>query len=345
MSTQFKVLAEERVLPGLRKLPNINLSSQAVAFITTVGLQESGLTARKNAQGDKLGYWQFTTKMVEKVLSGSTKDRAADLCQKTIGSTAVNLVWFSLEIRDELACQLARILLLKDPAPLPLPTVNNGIVAWDYYVRNWGAENLDSRRKNFIFIWEQVVKFVNELVNTPAPTTQTQKPVEVPKVSSELSISLTSANSGNIGVSINAQRRGLDVLHPSTKKKVVKLLELCQKNNLAVLVLDTVRTFEEQAELLKKVPVVTKAGPGQSPHNWGCAIDFCQNIKGKEYEDSFFPKVGKLAKEAGLFWGGDFKSFKDMPHIEDPEFILNNSTSDLVKRFGTFEKFKATWPK
>jgi len=341
--------AETFVIPGLKKLPNVSLTPQSVAMLMAIGLHESNLINRYSQpidklmhKGDSRGLWQFTKNMVDKVLSGTTKERALDLCRIYVGSLSTDAIWANLEWQDELACQFARLLLLRDPAALPAAIANNGVAAWDCYLRNWGGANTETRRKNFISIWEQVVTVANDLV----PSQSKPAAPEVIKVDTtpSISISLTSNNTGNIGVSITATRRGLDVLHPSTKKKVEKLFELCQKEGLPVLIIDTLRTFEEQKALLNQNPPVTKCGPGQSPHNWGCAVDFCQNIKGKEYSDtSFFRKVGDLAKKVGLSWGGDFKSFVDPPHLEDPDFIINNKTDDLVKKFGTFEKFKATW--
>ena len=40
-------------------------------------------------------------------------------------------------------------------------------------------------------------------------------------------------------------------------------------------------------------------------------------MKGHEYDDlSFFDRCGQIAKQVGFSWGGDWKSFKDRPHIQ-----------------------------
>ncbi len=152
--------------------------------------------------------------------------------------------------------------------------------------------------------------------------------------------------------------RGVDKLHPELQKCVNRFLAECKKQGLNVLITETLRTQAEQEELYaqgrtKKGKIVTNCRGFQSPHCWGVAFDFCRNVKGKEYDnsDKFFDKVGKIAKtifdntEYDLFWGGDFKSFVDRPHIEMIKYLPNNSTKTLINKYGTPEKFMKTWKK
>jgi peptidoglycan L-alanyl-D-glutamate endopeptidase CwlK len=101
----------------------------------------------------------------------------------------------------------------------------------------------------------------------------------------------------------------------------------------------TLRTFKEQDEIYaqgrtklydsagRKLGIVTKAKGGQSIHNYGLAIDIMLIIDNKtESWDTVrdFDKDGKsdwmevinIFKSAGFSWGGDWKSFKDLPHVE-----------------------------
>ena len=150
--------------------------------------------------------------------------------------------------------------------------------------------------------------------------------------------------------------RGIDKLHPELQVCVNKFLEECKSRGLNVLITETLRTLEEQEELYaqgrtKPGKIVTNAKGYQSPHAWGIAFDFCRNVKGKEYDnsDKFFDYVGEIAKtifddtEYDLFWGGDFKTFVDKPHIEMKKYLPNNSTVWLIDHFGTPEEFMATW--
>ena len=150
--------------------------------------------------------------------------------------------------------------------------------------------------------------------------------------------------------------RGIDKLHPELQICVNKFLVECKKQGLDVLVTETLRTLEEQEALYaqgrtKPGNIVTNARGYQSPHAWGVAFDFCRNEKGREYDnsDGFFEFVGEIAKtifdgtEYDLFWGGDFKSFVDKPHIEMIKYLPNNSTKWLIDTYETPEAFMKTW--
>ena len=145
--------------------------------------------------------------------------------------------------------------------------------------------------------------------------------------------------------------RGIELLHPKMKAKAEELQAICKAQNLPLLITETWRTMDEQNALYaqgRTAPgsIITncKGSDCQSPHQWGVAFDFCKNVKGQEWSDTaFFKQIGALGKSIGLFWGGDFKSFTDMPHLELPEFLPANSTATLKKQHGSPEKFKATW--
>ena len=64
--------------------------------------------------------------------------------------------------------------------------------------------------------------------------------------------------------------------------------------------------------------IVTKAKGGQSNHNFATAFDVgIFSPDGKKYieESTAYDEVGKIGKELGLTWGGDWE-FYDAPHFE-----------------------------
>ena len=147
--------------------------------------------------------------------------------------------------------------------------------------------------------------------------------------------------------------RGIEHLHPELQPIARKFEADCKAAGLNVLITETFRTTAEQDALYaqgrtKPGNIVTncRGSDYQSPHQWGVAFDFCKNIRGQEYDDKdgFFKKCGEVAKKLGLFWGGDFKSFVDKPHVEwASKFLPSNSTATLKRNHGTPDKFKATW--
>ncbi len=84
------------------------------------------------------------------------------------------------------------------------------------------------------------------------------------------------------------------------------------------------RTIAEQNALYAKGRTaggskVTNAKGGESPHNFGLAIDFAfLDAKGKAVwpEKGPWAEVAAFGKALGLTWGGDFVTFKDRPHLE-----------------------------
>lgn len=65
----------------------------------------------------------------------------------------------------------------------------------------------------------------------------------------------------------------------------------------------------------------SKAGPGQSPHNWGCAVDIIHLTRGWNLSKAEWDIIGLIGKEVArkrkipIVWGGDWK-FWDPAHWE-----------------------------
>lgn len=117
--------------------------------------------------------------------------------------------------------------------------------------------------------------------------------------------------------------RDISLLRPDVEANCRKWLERCKAAGLNVLITNTVRDKEYQEYLYaqgrtRPGSIVTN---GRTPtfhaDTAGLAFDFCKNVAGHEYDDTeFFKKAAMIAKEIGFSWGGDWKSFPDMPHIQ-----------------------------
>ena len=146
--------------------------------------------------------------------------------------------------------------------------------------------------------------------------------------------------------------RDLTLLHPKLQAILPRIKAECERQGLYVLWTDGLRTKAEQDALYaqgRTAPgtVVTNVTYPNSMHNWGVAVDFCRNERGREYDDTdnFFYRVGFVAKQFGLEWGGDWKSFKDKPHLQLAEYSMDGTTAYLRGAYGTPDKFMATWKK
>jgi len=116
--------------------------------------------------------------------------------------------------------------------------------------------------------------------------------------------------------------RNLVGLHPKVQQVAREFLGRCKKAGFGVRIICGLRTYSEQAELYangRTLPgkIVTKAGPGQSMHNFGLAFDIGIFVDNKYLPESAqYAAAGAIGKELGLTWGGDFQSIKDEPHFE-----------------------------
>lgn len=144
--------------------------------------------------------------------------------------------------------------------------------------------------------------------------------------------------------------RDLTLLHPKLQRILPLIIEACAGQGLPVLITDGMRTKAEQDAIYaqgrtKPGTIVTQVQYPNSMHNWGVAVDFCRNVKGREYDDSdnFFARVAYIAKSFGMEWGGDWKNFVDKPHLQLAEFSLDGTTSYLRRVYGSPENFQKVW--
>ena len=154
--------------------------------------------------------------------------------------------------------------------------------------------------------------------------------------------------------------RDITQLHPDLQAKLQATIADCKAAGIDIKISECLRTVEEQEALYaqgrtKPGNIVTNARGTSysSQHQWGIAADFylAEDVDGdgKTSDDSYndktglFGKVGKIAKENGLGWGGDWKSPVDKPHLYLPDW--GSTTSQLKKKYGTPDKFMAKWPK
>lgn len=146
-------------------------------------------------------------------------------------------------------------------------------------------------------------------------------------------------------------------LHPIMQCKVKELIAECKKQNIIIETRECVRTKAEQDKLYaqgrtEKGSIVTnaKGSSYSSMHQWAIAADIViamdSNKNGKIdindlYNSKLLKVVGTIGKAIGLEWGGTWKSIVDLPHYQLP--FWGSTPTQLKKKYGTPEKFKATW--
>ena len=118
--------------------------------------------------------------------------------------------------------------------------------------------------------------------------------------------------------------RDLNELLPEVKTRVEKFIQSCKDKGIDILVTSTYRDMESQAALYAQGrttegKIVTNAGPGDSYHNWRCAVDVVPLINGKPDWDGSHPvwaTIGELGGQAGLEWAGKWIHFKELAHFQ-----------------------------
>ncbi|MGU3469881.1 M15 family metallopeptidase [Paenibacillus sp. D51F] len=111
------------------------------------------------------------------------------------------------------------------------------------------------------------------------------------------------------------------------------LIERCYNRGVPIVITQGLRTIAEQEALYaqgRTTPgaIVTKARGGESNHNFGVEIDFalllpdgrtCSwDTKRDDDRDGIadWNEVVAEAKRLGFEWGGDWRTFTDLPHFE-----------------------------
>jgi len=122
--------------------------------------------------------------------------------------------------------------------------------------------------------------------------------------------------------------RSLADLVPECKAKAESFLNLAKDAGIDLLVTSTYRDNESQAALFaqgrtKPGVIVTNARPGQSWHNWRCALDVVPLRNGKPVwgttgpDGDLWRKIGELGESVGLEWAGRWKGkLREMAHFQ-----------------------------
>jgi peptidoglycan L-alanyl-D-glutamate endopeptidase CwlK len=116
-------------------------------------------------------------------------------------------------------------------------------------------------------------------------------------------------------------------LHPEFLARLKVFEKELLKRNIRAEPTEGYRSKERQASLYaigrtKPGRKVTNAKPGQTPHNYGLAMDYVPFVGHRTFfvKAAWWTKLGQAAKAAGLQWGGYWRAFKDRPHVEMPNW-------------------------
>ena len=119
--------------------------------------------------------------------------------------------------------------------------------------------------------------------------------------------------------------RDINRLRPDVAKACQEVISRAKAQGINIIITSTVRDDEFQNKLYQQ----GRTTPGkivtqqQKPtFHWcktGLAFDFCPVDANRNClwsRTDLFTKVGNIATDIGLSWGGNWTGFRDMPHIE-----------------------------
>ena len=120
-------------------------------------------------------------------------------------------------------------------------------------------------------------------------------------------------------------------IDPAFQQRVLAIYQVMrERHGYEMVLVEGYRSAERQAALARKGGSVTRAGAGQSCHQYGLAVDSALYRDGRlqwDMEDPWTRRgyflYGQLAAEAGLEWGGNWRSIKDYVHLEQKAACRN----------------------
>lgn len=148
--------------------------------------------------------------------------------------------------------------------------------------------------------------------------------------------------------------RDRSVLYPKFLIDIQLLEQRMAEAQLHFYLFQGLRTFEEQAELYAQGrtaigKVVTNAKPGQSWHNYGLACDFVADgmpnkpntqwswdtkidLNADGHND--WQQFGEITEGLNLIWGGSWRKFPDLPHVEYNSGLTLVEAQELYRQGG-----------
>ncbi len=117
---------------GITQIP---VTDKARVLVMTIAGQESHWQYRRQLGGPARSYWQFEKFGGVAGLFSVTPRQLRAVCDVLDIPYDIGIVYEAMAWNDTLACNMARLLLWSDPAPLP--PVGDKAGSWNYYLRLW----------------------------------------------------------------------------------------------------------------------------------------------------------------------------------------------------------------
>ena len=112
--------------------------------------------------------------------------------------------------------------------------------------------------------------------------------------------------------------RDMEILYPPMRTAVELMVGQAEKQGLRVAVFETFRSAERQTQLYAQGHTLLKTN---GMHHFGVAADIVfldgdGHFTWPDKNDPRWQTLGHCGRLFGLFWGGDWKGFRDCPHFQ-----------------------------
>lgn len=152
--------------------------------------------------------------------------------------------------------------------------------------------------------------------------------------------------------------RDINRLYLDFAVEVNKLLKELHENGVNLHIFESRRSFKRQQYLYEQgrtrlfdykgnpLRIVTKAPPGFSMHQYGLAVDLVFDKdkfkSGMQWTwDGDYKALGEIIKKyPKLEWAGNWKKFKEFPHVQ---YKVEHSILDLYNIYKTFGSVLDVW--
>lgn len=108
----------------------------------------------------------------------------------------------------------------------------------------------------------------------------------------------------------------VDILYPPFALAILKIFAKAREAGLGICIYETYRAQERQLELFDKGKTKLKSN---GMHHFGVATDivFFNDKKWPSWDATHpWSRLGEFGKSLGLYWGGDWEDFRDLPHFQ-----------------------------
>ena len=134
----------------------------------------------------------------------------------------------------------------------------------------------------------------------------------------------------------------VDSLLPLVERQANKIVHEMHRLGEPVRIVEGYRSPERQQELYNQgrtTPgnIVTNAKPGESLHQYGCAVDFVFRKEGYNANEEQWELLGITGEKNGFDWGGRWTSFTDKPHFQ---MTLGYTLNDYQQGRVDYSKFQ-----